>query len=137
MKKLFKIIMSMVLIFFLIPIMALAQDGGIIIPGFDVSKYFASLAVFVPIVILISGWLNTLFKTKGFGKQFVTWFISIVLVYVGWLLKLGLFAELTSWWIVAIYGLATGLVANGIFEIKVIQTVLGYIKALGVKSKTE
>lgn len=137
MKKLLKIVFCLAVLFISLPVIAFAQDGESIIPGLDLTSYFVSLAALVPLVILLSGWLNKVIKAKGFGIQFITWLISIALVYIGWAFKLGLFAEITQWYIILIYGIATGLVANGIFDIKLIQMFLNYIKLIPHKDQTK
>lgn len=139
MKKLFFIFCA-IAAFILTPLALLAQvdstDIGsvvstIVSTGF--SNYFLSLAALVPLVVLIAAFVNTRLKLSGFLKQFVAWLISILLCFVGWYFKLGMFDGIV-WWIVLIYGFAVGLAANGFFDISLIQAIL---KALKLEKKNE
>jgi len=97
------------------------------------SNYFISLAALVPLVVLISAFINSKLKLSGFLKQFVAWIIAIGLCFVGWYFNLGMFTGLV-WWVVLIYGFAVGLAANGFFDITLIQAIL---KALKLEKKNE
>ena len=130
MKKLLRIVFCMAALIVFLPVFVFAQDGGVDPPGFDVSGYFVSLAALVPLVVIISAWLNKVLGSEGWVKQAVSWLISIILVFIGWKLKLGMLADITEWYYIILYGLATGLAANGIFDVKLIQTLLKYLKFL-------
>lgn len=100
----------------------------------DYSQYFISLAATAATATIVTGYVTThLLKTLSSQmKQVASWVIAIGICFLanwqGW----GLFADLSLVW-TAIYGLATGLVSNGIFDINVIQIILG---AIGAKKKT-
>ncbi len=93
----------------------------------DLSQYFVSLAALVPLVVLITDFINKWINVeKGWIKQVVSWVISIVLCLAAMFLNWGMFAELKIGVTIS-YGVATGLVANGIFDIKIVQTILDFL----------
>lgn len=123
-------------LFLVIPIGLFAQEIGDVVnqvvdTGF--SNYFISLAALVPLVVLISAFINKKLNLSGFLKQLVAWVISILLCFVGWYFNLGMFAGLV-WWVVLVYGFAVGLAANGFFDIGLIQAIL---KGLKLEKKNE
>lgn len=127
MKKFFALCGLAFMMLLAFPMLALAQDGS---PGTDPTgliSYFESLAALVPLVILIMGFIKKAIRIEGLPAQILTWVISIGLCYGGWLLKWGLFADITTWWLVLIYGFSAGLAANGFFKIEFITTFLTLI----------
>jgi len=128
MKKTLKFIMTFALL--IAPMALFAQTlpdvvDEVVNTGF--SNYFISLAALVPLVVLITAFINTKLNLKGFLKQFTAWVVSILLCFVGWYFNLGVFAGLI-WWVVIIYGFAVGLAANGFFDISLIQAILKAFK---------
>ena len=120
----------MTLVFFLAPMALFAQTlpdvvDEVVETGF--SNYFVSLAALVPLVVLVTAFINTKLNLKGFLKQFTAWVVSILLCFIGWYFNLGMFAGLL-WWVVIIYGFAVGLAANGFFDISLIQAILEGLK---------
>ena len=110
----------------LTPLFALAQDGNTVDPS-GLTAYFVSLAALVPLVTLVTGYLKKLIKIEGLVAQIVSWLVSIGLCFGAWLLKIGLFADITTWWLVLIYGFAVGLAANGFFKIEFVTTLLNLL----------
>lgn len=114
---------------------AVAQSGqslGDILNGSgSLLDFFVSLAALVPLVTALSAYLNSKIYSTGWQKQAVSWIVSLVLCFGAWFVKVGLFVGI-SWWVVLIYGFVVGLAANGFFDIKIIQTVLGAV-GLGKK----
>ena len=98
----------------------------------NLNEYFGSLSLMASLVAIITGYLNTyvpfLKNANGTWKQIVSWVISIVVVFIGQLKSVGMVAETNTLW-TAITGVAVGLVANGIFDIKIVQAILSFIKA--------
>jgi hypothetical protein len=115
------------------PVVMVAQDPdppavGVVVdetPSPDISGYFASLAYLVPAVLLITQIVLKYIKTKY--DQVVSWIVSLLMCSVGWLLQLGIFCG-TQWWWIFIYGLAAGLVANGVFDIPIVTALLNFIR---------
>jgi hypothetical protein len=71
---------------------------------------------------------NKLFNSSSkILKQVISWLIAILLSFLGWALKWGMFVGI-EWYMVIVYGFACGLVANGIFDIAFIKTILSFLK---------
>jgi len=96
----------------------------------DISSYFGSLALLAGLVTILTGYLNThMLKTASSTiKQIVSWVVSVALVYVGYLKGIGI-AETATILDVALNGLAVGLIANGVFDVTLVQSILTFIKA--------
>ena len=97
----------------------------------DIDKWLGSLAGIAAVTVFLAAAVNTLLKTKGFMKQLVAWLIAIILLVIGNLVNMGFMAEL-SWLNTIIYGIAAGFLANGIFDMPLILSIL---KALGIEKK--
>lgn len=121
-------LMVAILALLIFPVMAMAQDSGGTLPGLDLNSYFASLGALVPLVVFLTAWLKKITKATGGLAQIFSWLVSIALVFGAWILKIGMFADVAQWWICLIYGFAVGLAANGIFDIKIIQSFLAVLK---------
>jgi len=100
----------------------------------DISNYFGSLSAMATLVVIISGYLNThVLKTLSSTiKQIVSWAVAIALAFIGQMKGLGVVAEANTLWTI-INGLAVGLVANGLFDVNLVQSILTFI---GAKKKT-
>lgn len=95
----------------------------------DLSSYFGSLSAMAGLVILITGWVNTHgLNLKGWKAQLLSWGISIALAFVGSWKGVGLFAETSTVWTI-VNGLGVGLIANGIFSVDLVKTLLEFLKA--------
>lgn len=101
----------------------LAQTENIVIPDTGMQGFFVSMAAIIPLITFIAGWINARIKTVRFGKQAVSWLVSIALSIAGWYFNLGYLAGLT-WWQVLICGIGTGLAANGLFDITIIKSIV-------------
>ena len=96
---------------------------------FDVSTYFTSLAAVASLVVLVTGWLNThLLKLSGTKAQLLSWVVAMGIALAGQWQGFGIFAETDLLWTL-IQGLGAGLVANGIYSVEVVQTLLQLVKA--------
>ncbi len=97
-----------------------------LVVNFDV--FIASLAGYAAVSIFLTGLVNGWTKiTKSWMKQVVSWIIPVVLVViVSLLLKVGFLAG-ESVVKVLIFGLGTGLVSNGIFDITFVNTAVNWI----------
>jgi len=95
----------------------------------DLSSYFGSLAALAGLVVVITGWVNTnALNLSGWKSQLLSWVISIALAFIGSIKGVGLFAETTVLWTV-LNGIGVGLVANGMFSIDLVKSLLEFIKA--------
>lgn len=125
MKNLVLVVMAVVFL----PLMSLAQ-GGEIEPTF--MGTFATLAGFALAIPLVTQFIKNLFKIEGgFLAQVLSWVISVFIAGVGFLFEWGIFAEI-EWYIAAIYAVSGALVANGIFDLELVKTLL---TALGLYTR--
>ena len=93
------------------------------------SSFFVTLAALIPLVTFLSAWVTQHVlghEAKGWMKQIASWLVALILSMAGWWLKLGVFDGLI-WWHALVFGAGVGLAANGFFDIKLIQTMLGVI----------
>lgn len=97
------------------------------------STWFNTLAAVAALTVFIAAFVNKIFKvTVSWVKQLVAWVCAIILCFAGNLLNLGFVADF-PWLTTAIYGIAAGFVANGIFDISFVQYVLDFLKLPKVK----
>ncbi|MCE5329626.1 hypothetical protein LLG07_04775 [bacterium] len=115
MKKLF----FFICLLFAVSIPVIADDGG---SGSSPPSLFASLSLFVPATVVVTQFILRFVHVEKW-KQGVSWAVAIVLSVIGFLLRAGMFAELTLVHAV-LYGAAGGLAANGVFDIPFIQKLL-------------
>jgi len=96
----------------------------------DISSYFGSLAALASLTVILTGYLNThvLAGLPSTGKQIASWCVAVVLAFVGQMKGVGFVADTSFVW-TAINGLAVGLIANGIFDVKIVQSILEFVKA--------
>lgn len=110
-------------LFLLFPVALFAQ--GETLPPVD--TWFVSLGLTAAAAVALAALLNTLLKTTGFFKQLVAWVVAVALVGISNLLGVGFAADFTLLY-TAIYGVAVGLVANGIFDIEFVKALLRLFK---------
>ena len=129
MKKLFLLF----LLLLAIPLAIFAQvDPTPVTPGqpftFDFNSWVATLSSVAAAAVFLGAFIIQIFKvTANLWKQIIVWLVSILLTVLGNLFNVGFSAEF-PWLTTIIYGLASGLVANGIFDIGTVQTLLEFLK---------
>ena len=95
---------------------------------FDFTTWVATLSTVAATAVFVGAFLIQVFKvTIKIWKQVIVWLVSITLTVLGNLLNIGFAAEF-PWLTTIIYGLACGLVANGIFDIGTVQGILAFLK---------
>jgi hypothetical protein len=95
----------------------------------DLSPQFATLASLAGAVVMITGWLNTHgLKLTGWKAQGLSWVISMAIAFFGAWKNIGIFAETDILW-TALNGIAVGLIANGMYSVEFVKTVLELVKA--------
>lgn len=96
----------------------------------NLDQYFGTLAGMVALTLLVAGYLNTHIFTNSatWVKRVVSWTVPIILSFIGLWQHAGMFETVNALW-TGIYGFATGLISNGVFDIAVIQAILEFIKA--------
>lgn len=102
-------------------------------------SYFGTFALFAAGVTIIAEFINDLFKvsskpeTRISPKQAVSWVVAILGACLGYALQVGFFTEFGTvdqwqgWVMTAVTGLGAGLVANGIYDVNIIQDALKFI----------
>ena len=123
----------MLLPLLLVSLLVFGQVGPVF-GDIDINAVFATLSgVAAGSVIISALFIKWLKVTKSWVRQIVSWIVPIVLIVVGNLLNTGFMAEFT-WLMTFAYGLGTGLISNGIYDVAAVQTLLAL---LGLKEKTE
>lgn len=96
-----------------------------------VSTWFASLGAFIGGVLFIVEFLKKILgksqSTPNWAVQFMSWIVGLFLAVIAWYLDLGIFAGIT-WGLALLYGLGASLVANGIADTKIIQSIFSLFK---------
>lgn len=148
MKKLyplFIIILVAAIALLTIPISAFAQEVGEEISQINFKESFETFPALAALVLILTGWVSSLIiklkwdvrleaLTKGW-KQYLSWLLGIALAAAGYFLQWGLFVNV-AWYYIFIYGIISGLIANGLFKWELLKTILEAIKLLP-KPKTE
>ena len=105
---------------------------------------FSTFVLFVGGVIAITEIVNKLFKVENkITKLIVSWVLSIGLSVLGFVLKLGFFAEFgdmsmwQSWVKVVLVGIGCALAANKIYDREEIWKLLEYIFSFFKKNGKE
>jgi hypothetical protein len=120
MKKLMFLLIGLLML----PIMLMAQDTGI--P--NIPESFATLGGIAALLIAVVGLVKKWLSLTGIWAQVVSWVLAIAVCYGGWLLKFGLFGDVVLWYIPAVYGIAVGLISNGIFSLEFVKAILRLFK---------
>lgn len=105
---------------------------------------FSTFVLFVGGVITITEMFNKLFKVENkITKLIISWVMSIGLSVLGFVLKLGFFAEFgdmsmwQSWVKVVLVGIGCALAANKIYDREEIWKLLEYIFSFFKKNGKE
>lgn len=93
----------------------------------DVSLYFLSIAALAPLIVLVTGLINTQLKLKGTPVQVVSWLVGPALAFVAMFFGLGMFAGLGPIW-TGVYGVGAALIANGVVSTEFIAFFLEMLK---------
>lgn len=132
MKKLFLfLLMSVTLVVAAAPPL-LAQSPMDPIKDFlsqNLEQYFVTLAVYAPFIVVITGWVNRVLDARKGAAQVISWVVALATGFLASWLNLGIFADLSLLLTIATAG-AGGLVANGIYDIALVQEILKIIKAI-------
>jgi hypothetical protein len=109
------------------PVVLLAQGFAV-----DPPAYGAIFATFTALVLAIPFVTEAIKKiagvTGGTAAQIISWVTGIALAGFGYLLNLGMFADLEIWQSLVV-GLGASLAANGVFDTGIIEWIL---KLLGI-----
>lgn len=102
-------------------------------PSTEVSSgwadYFATIAGMVSLITIAVGVIKKIIPIKGIWVQIVSWVLSAILSIIGFLLKLGMYADfaaLSPWlgWLSTLgLAVAIGLAANGFADTKFMSAI--------------
>jgi len=120
-----KTLLALLTCMFAFVMIAFSQSVEIVLNGQGLGTYFASLASLPPLVVITIEFIKSKWaKVTGGVAQLFSWLVSIALTFAGWGLNIGMYAEITEWYYVLATGVGLGFVSNGIFDIKIVQTIL-------------
>lgn len=106
-----------------LPVMA--QDGG---AAGAYAETFASLAAVVAAVPVVTELLKGFFpKMPPIAVHLVSWTVGIALCMFGWWQGLGFLAG-QQWYTALLYGLGSGLCANGIADTGLVDWLIGLFR---------
>ena len=101
----------------------------------NLNVYLASMVGVAAMSTFLGALLNGLFKvTKSFIKQLVVWLVAIAVMVIANAVNIGYGGEFTYWQSL-LHGLGAGLVANGIFDIPIVNAIMKFIEGLFNKPK--
>ena len=110
------------------PVFSQVADSTIVIPPVGEGFGFGTLVALSGITIFVTALLNKLFGiTSSLWKQILSWGVSIAAVAIANLFNLGFAADLT-FVTTFLYGLANGLLSNGVFDLSFIRLLLSFFK---------
>lgn len=105
-----------------LPVMA---EGTATDPSTDYDAVFVSLAAIVAVIPVVVEGIKALFpKMPSWTLQVLSWVIGIAICMFGWWQSLGFLSGL-DWYIALLYGLGSGLAANGIADTGLVQWIIG------------
>ena len=91
---------------------------------FNFPQWFGTLAGVSLLTTFLAAFFNGLLKIeKGVYKQLIAWAVGIILMVATDLLNFG-FAKDFPLLLAVIYGFAVGLVANGVFDVPFVKSIL-------------
>ena len=103
----------------------------------EILNYFGTFAAFAGGVVVITKFLNEIFKITSKGwKQAMAWIVAIIMAVFGFYTQTGFFANYGSvnewygWVLTVITGFGAGLAANGLYDINYIRIALDWIAQL-------
>lgn len=115
-------------------IAATVQDGG----GFDIGAIFGSFPMLVAATLWVSDQVINKFNLVDTAAQITSWAMGLVLVLLArYVLSIGFIMDVSSVWMVIANGIGVALAANGVFDIPVIQNILGYLSLSKNKSRAK
>lgn len=111
-----------------LPVLALTAPEAAVETTGDYDAVFLSLSAIVAVVPLIVEIVKGFFPSmEGIVTQIVSWVVGIGITMLGWWQHLG-FLDGIEWYIALLYGLGSGLAANGIADTGLIEWVIGLFR---------
>jgi hypothetical protein len=133
MKKFWKFLIATLLL--LIPVAIFAQDTEPSTGGFDVMSLFTSFTTYCAGIIVLTGVITKyiLKNLSTLGRNIISWVVALIVGYLGWLLKLGMFVD-KAWYDVLVIVLSFALGSNIIYDTEWIRKLLELLKLAPAKS---
>lgn len=111
-----------------VPVLALAAPDAAVEITQDYDTVFLSLSAIVAVIPLVVEVVKGFFPSmKGGMAQVLSWVVGIGITMFGWWQQLG-FLDGIEWYIALLYGLGSGLAANGIADTGLIEWVIGLFR---------
>lgn len=111
-----------------VPVLALAAPDAAVEITQDYDTVFLSLSAIVAVIPLVVEVVKGFFLSmKGGMAQVLSWVVGIGITMFGWWQQLG-FLDGIEWYIALLYGLGSGLAANGIADTGLIEWVIGLFR---------
>ena len=118
----------MLIILTMVPLVIMAQTGAA--EGLENPlEYLATIPGLAALVLLITQFIKKQVPADGWYSVYISWAVSLVLSLVGWVFAIGIFAG-ALWYVALLYAAAAGLIANGLFDWKMIKAILEFFKLL-------
>ncbi|MFW5886630.1 MAG: hypothetical protein ACOCUL_02620 [Bacteroidota bacterium] len=124
-----KILLLVMLSLLAFPLMA--QTANSSEPSEILITMFSSLGAMAAGVTVITEFLKSALKIKGFLAQYLSWIVALVAGLTAFWFEWGIFAEVHAWYTGVIISLGAGLIANGIFDTKIVHAILKAILKAG------
>jgi hypothetical protein len=115
-------------LFIIAPLLTFAQ-GTSFDSGF--MTMFTTFAAFTAAIPFVVEFIKKFITLQGLAAQIVSWTIGIILAFAGYYFNIGIF-EPFLWWQSLLFGIGASLAANGLFDTKLITTILN---AIGINTK--
>nr|DAS18295.1 MAG TPA: holin [Caudoviricetes sp.] len=111
-----------------LPVLALTAPEVAVETTGDYDAVFLSLSAIVAVIPLIVEIVKGFFPSmEGIVTQIVSWVVGVGITMFGWWQHLG-FLDGIEWYIALLYGLGSGLAANGIADTGLIEWVIGLFR---------
>lgn len=111
-----------------LPVLAQAVPDASVETAGNYDAVFLSLSAIVAVIPLIVEIVKGFFpRMEGIVTQIVSWVVGVGICLFGWWQHLG-FLDGIEWYIALLYGLGSGLAANGIADTGLIEWVIGLFR---------
>lgn len=111
-----------------LPVLALTVPDAAVEITQDYDTIFLSLSAIVAVIPLVVEIVKGFFPSMGgIMTQIVSWVVGVGITMFGWWQNLG-FLDGIEWYIALLYGLGSGLAANGIADTGLIEWVIGLFR---------
>lgn len=111
-----------------LPVLALTVPDAAVEITQDYDTIFLSISAIVAVIPLVVEIVKGFFPSMGgIMTQIVSWVVGVGITMFGWWQNLG-FLDGIEWYIALLYGLGSGLAANGLADTGLIEWVIGLFR---------